>query len=308
MSRFKPMLACREKPDLRKLNYPVMVSPKLDGIRCISTADNPALSRTLKEIPNRYVQETIREQIRLAGLADFPMLDGELVLFGEDGKPLPYDSINSAIMSRDGQPAYEYCVFDAPGLDMVFKDRYYALLDAYGYKDNPTSRVNVLVQKHLGDAAIVEEVAQTFLENGFEGAMIRDPKGPYKYGRSTMREGYLLKYKFWEDAEFQVINATELYRNENEPYKDEVGAQKRSTSQAGLVPAERLGSIICAMPGGGSFEVGTGFSDIQRYNLWLDHCNNNLVGRIAKIKFQGYGSQGRPRFPVFLGWRHEDDT
>ena len=45
----KPMLLPRETPDLDNLQYPVYVTPKLDGIRCLFKG-GVALSRTLKPI------------------------------------------------------------------------------------------------------------------------------------------------------------------------------------------------------------------------------------------------------------------
>ena len=50
----KPMLLERKNPDIYKLDYPFYVSPKLDGIRCVITADGPK-TRTLKPIPNKYI-------------------------------------------------------------------------------------------------------------------------------------------------------------------------------------------------------------------------------------------------------------
>ena len=52
---FKPMLLPRETPDLDKLQYPIIASAKLDGIRCL-IKDGVALSRTLKPIPNKSIQ------------------------------------------------------------------------------------------------------------------------------------------------------------------------------------------------------------------------------------------------------------
>ena len=76
---FKPMLACDCVP-VEELVFPLIASPKLDGVRCIITAEG-ALSRTLKPIPNVNVQQL------LEGL---PIgLDGELMV-GEPTAPDVY--------------------------------------------------------------------------------------------------------------------------------------------------------------------------------------------------------------------------
>ena len=40
--------------DINQIRYPVLCTPKLDGIRCL-VVDGHAVSRTFKNIPNRYV-------------------------------------------------------------------------------------------------------------------------------------------------------------------------------------------------------------------------------------------------------------
>jgi len=53
---FKPMLSGKLDKLLAGVRYPALVSPKLDGVRCV-IIDGVAMSRTLKSIPNKFVQE-----------------------------------------------------------------------------------------------------------------------------------------------------------------------------------------------------------------------------------------------------------
>lgn len=56
MTSYKPMLAAKTPgPDYR-FKYPVLVSPKLDGVRAI-VKDGVLLSRSLKRIPNLHCQK-----------------------------------------------------------------------------------------------------------------------------------------------------------------------------------------------------------------------------------------------------------
>ena len=55
---------------------------------------------------------------------------------------------------------------------------------------------------------------------GFEGAMVRSLDGRYKNGRSTLREGLLLKVKPWKDSEAEILEVYEMMRNENEEEKE----------------------------------------------------------------------------------------
>lgn len=58
MKPINPMLATAVE-NLDVLKYPVLVSPKLDGIRCL-IIDGVAMSRSLKPIPNKHVQEWVK--------------------------------------------------------------------------------------------------------------------------------------------------------------------------------------------------------------------------------------------------------
>src|SRR5216684_92514 len=102
---FKPMLALSKLPDFTKLRFPLLVSPKLDGVR--ATVQGGRLrSRSLKEIPNKNVQDLFR---------NLPEgTDGELI----HGQPWndPYRRTISIVMSDD-KPAdgVQLYVFDRFG-------------------------------------------------------------------------------------------------------------------------------------------------------------------------------------------------
>ena len=58
--------------DIDQLRYPLLATQKIDGIRCL-IIDGVAMSRSLKPIPNRYIQSII-------GKREYNGLDGELVV------------------------------------------------------------------------------------------------------------------------------------------------------------------------------------------------------------------------------------
>ncbi len=64
-------------------------------------------------------------------------------------------------------------------------------------------------------------------------------------------------------------------------------------------PKDRLGALICDSGDGNTFNVGTGFTDEQRLNLW--DIRSLLPGMTCTIKYQ-HITPGRkvPRFPVFV--------
>jgi len=313
---FKPMLAGKAPADLSTLTFPLLVSPKLDGIRCI-IRDGKALSRKLLPIPNRFVQA------QLAGLP--PGLDGELML----DLPGNFNQVQSAIMSVEGEPDFTYCVFDRDLTDAAILGAQLTMDDIdYSFRLNYVRewhsslggcpRVEIVPHALLSSLEELMEHEQLFVSQGFEGLMIRSLRGPYKYGRSTEREGHLLKLKRFEDAEATVIGVEELMHNDNEATTDELGRTKRSSAKEGKRPAGVLGALICQRDDGVKFNIGAGFTAAQRAELWAKrqdifgwfYSPSKFQRHVAKFKFQPDPSapNGAPRFPVFLGFRSEIDA
>jgi DNA ligase-1 len=146
------------------------------------------------------------------------------------------------------------------------------------------------------------------LADGYEGVMIRTPGSPYKCGRSTEREGYLLKIKRFEDAEAVVLDTYEGMSNLNPAEKDAFGRTKRSLAQAGMIGRGELGGFIVRhLSTGVEFRLGYNHvvGGIDRVTLW--QTRETLIGRVVKFSHQPSGAKDAPRFPKFLGFREAWD-
>ena len=207
MKQFKPMLSAAYEPG-SPLDFPRIVSPKLDGIRCV-IRDGQALSRALKPIANAELRELLSNPL-LNGL------DGELIS-GSPQSDTAFNATTRSVMSQQGEAeGVKFHIFDdMSDPNLPFKDRL----------SRATERVAKLMDQFplvLVPHALVFSMEdllakyEQFLHVGFEGLMIRDPLEPYKYGRSTAREGGLLKMKPWVDSEAMVLGVQELERNHNE--------------------------------------------------------------------------------------------
>lgn len=314
---FQPILAERKTPVLEKLQYPKLASPKLDGIRCLIRGGR-AVSRKLKDIPNVYVQDSLR------GLPDG--LDGELVV-GNANTDRTFNATTSGVMSRDGEPDFKYMVFDfhiEGEADRRFIDR---LTDAEAIVEDYKEAypwLEIVAHSYVYNADDVAAYEEKWVQKGYEGLILRSLDGPYKYGRCTMKEQTLLKVKRFTDAEALVIGAVERMHNSNAQERDERGYAKRSHAKAGKVGTGTLGALICRLgvrkdgalvPAGEDtspddwvdFEIGTGFTDEERATLWARR-DTDLIGTFHTFKFQGLTPDERkPRFPVWKGERHADD-
>jgi DNA ligase-1 len=144
------------------------------------------------------------------------------------------------------------------------------------------------------------------VEEGYEGIILRSPNAPYKFGRSTVREGYLLKVKRFEDSEAEIIGFDEEMFNGNEAQTNELGRTKRSTAAQGLVGKQTLGAFrVRDCVSGVEFSIGTGLTAAERQQFW--DRQDDFRGKILKYKFFAVGVKVAPRHPVFLGMRDARD-
>lgn len=288
----KPMLAGTVK-DTSRLVYPIVASPKLDGVRAL-VVDGQLMSRNGKLIPNLYTQQLFAHPA-------FNGLDGELIV-GDPTRPDAFRVTSSAVMSSSGAPRVKFHVFDDFKADYGFYVR--ARMLKKRVADFP-SNFTVVEQRLLRNEHELLQYEEECLSAGYEGVMIRTPDGPYKQGRSTDREGYLLKLKRFSDAEAQIIGFEEKMHNAN----DRDAAGKRTSHKAGLEPMNTLGALVVRGINGPykevEFNVGTGFDDAGREQAWA--MRPQLLGAIIKYKFFPTGSKDAPRFPTFLGFRDPSD-
>ena len=296
MTKPFPMLAA--KADESKLKFPLYGSPKLDGIRAV-IHNKQALSRKLIALPNRHIQEFFA-QPHLQGL------DGELIV-GEPTDPLCIKHTTSGVMSRDGEPSFTFHVFDKWNSPGAFFERLGAVLE----HSTRAMDVRILAHTHvmlhdLGELLVFEAEQ---LAKGYEGIILRAPDGLYKHGRSTVKEGGMLKVKRFEDSECGITNVVEEMHNSNEAGRDNLGRTKRSSAKAGKSGKGRAGVLVGYDPKyDWPVELGTGMDDADKAEWWEWWCNPNRVPRLAKYKFFPIGVQDRPRHPVYKSWRSPIDT
>lgn len=269
-----PMLAATIRTDADVPPFPLLATPKIDGVRAL-IVNGRLVSRALKQIPNSTIC-SILESLLPEG-ADGEVFCGSLA------------ATVSTVMSRDAEGNFRFFWFDwaydagAPYWERV------ASIESYA-RSKPSLHVRPLVPELLcsiGELRAYEELA---LSEGHEGIVVRARNGVYKYGRSTLREGLMAKVKRFSDSEAVIVGTHMLLH--------------RAGNQSGT-PGNTLGALEVRDPGGATFKIGTGFTPEVRLALWS--ARELLTGKIVKYKYSDMGSRGRPRCPVFLGIRHEGD-
>lgn len=299
---FQPMLAVKAG----LIKFPVYASPKIDGVR-VAIKDDMAVSRSLKPIPNTYVQKVLGQQM-LNGL------DGEITV-GPANAQNVMQATTSGVMREEGQPDFTYWVFDYwTDTQKQFSQRLQIMQRCFNDEHGPMRshpRIQLLRQLLCRDVHELNAFEALMLEQGFEGVMIRDPQGLYKYGRSTGKEGYLLKVKRFSTAEAVICRVEERMRNANEARTNELGKTERSSHKEGMVPTGMLGAFVVMMDKGDettcSFNVSRGrMTDEEARRLW--EVRETLPGKIITFShFDASGVKDVPRFPIFHAFRHPID-
>lgn len=304
--QFRPMLAERKATwdDFAKIFSPnsetLLASPKLDGIRCI-IRDQRAVSRTLKPIPNQFIQQTLSNYPELNGL------DGELIVGSRSGLDV-FKRSSSGIMSHAGNPNFTFWVFDSIDYPPItpFKERLSLLREEIfdgQYTVPGHTQVRLLDQIPVISLAQLESLEEDFVKKGYEGVILRHPMSPYKWGRSTLRERYMLKLKRHQDSEAKITGFEPLYHNMNEPEIDNTGHTKRSSKLAQMVMSDQLGAfkVQDIHKPEWEFSVGTGFTALDRVDFW--NQRKSLLGKIIKYRWLPVGTDQKPRHPVYHGLR-----
>ena len=286
----RPQLASSEIPDIyTQVTWPKVIQPKLDGICCLAV-NGVAMSRTMKPIPNKFIQDYFKEH----GLHGF---HGELMIKGD------FNDVQSGVMRIEGEPDFEYVVYDMWNQGEVsWNERFMELAELSDLCGATTHRVKITVHYSVNSTEQCEFRLQQFLDAGYEGAMLRDPDSLYKQGRHTLKSQALMKLKKFFDDEAIVIGFEEKLINTNVKEKDERGYSKRSSKQEGMVPADTLGALVVKW-NNVEFKIGSGYTDIQRQEIWDN--KDKLLGKLVTFKYQELSKYGVPRFPVWKCFREE---
>lgn len=312
--RFDVSLAAKyiDRKAKNKLEFPYIYQQKLDGIRCFLSCEKgddeffgdsfksiKLSSRGQKEF--KSVEHLKNDPVVNAIFDEFPdiILDGELY-----NHELKSDFNRICSLVKKTKPTAE-------DLEESAEKIYFNCFDCY-FKDSPELRFmernNKLINfvrskfdtavstrftfvtsdgisltggenKSLNDESEVEEKIVQYIDQGFEGIMLKRDV-PYFFGRSND----LLKYKFFKDAEYKIVDFEEGKGN-----------------LAGIAA-----SVVCVADNGTEFRAGV--TGTQDYARTLFKNKENYIGMLATIKYQELtpvqdGKGGVPRFGKMMAIR-----
>ena len=256
----------------------VWVSKKLDGYRCVAVlnkGDVTLYTRNGKEYENfPQIAEALAKAFPQASI----VFDGEIM--SNDFSSMQQSAFASTRGTTVGDVAYHVfdCIPLAEWQTEAFKltaDKRYANLTQLSEKF-PTCVVKV---EHYWCDRLDEiyDYQAKWEKEGYEGAMVL-PNIAYFKGRKT---NCLMKFKSMKSMDCTV---TGVYQGEGKY-------------------AGSLGGLHLTQENGRSCDVGSGFTDAERAEIW---ANPSLVnGRTIEIKYQELSPDEVMRFPVVMRWRDQ---
>jgi DNA ligase 1 len=300
----KPMLA--SDYDEQKLRFPLLAQPKVDGVRGLNLTGS-LTGRSLKPHANKYTTKFFSHSAFLG-------LDGELAAQHECHPDL-CRLTTSALNRIDGEPFTLWWLFDyiVPGQTkaLPYVERFWALQHRHQQllREEPelAARVRLIPVVECGTLEQLLEVDAQWLEAGYEGTIIRDPAGLYKEGRSTVREGGLLRIKRFVEEEAIVEAIEEGQTNTNVAQQNELGLQYRTTHAEGMVPNGQVGALLCrTVKDGTLITVAAGRMPVENRVHYFQN-QQALIGQVIKYKHFPKGVKDKPRFPTFQTLRAASD-
>ena len=294
----KPHLCC--DADLDKVKDGVWIMPKLDGVRMLHITGK-ATGRSLKAHGNLYVTEKFSD-------IKYAWLDGEVTFGDIRGDSLCRDT--TSVMSRiQGEPDVVWNLFDylAPHvIDKPYKERYQALVQYVqaNLADDPSIAV---IPYEIVLAKDIEARYEAFLDEGYEGLIIRDPNGLAKSGRATVKEGSYLRLKPQSDKEARVVRLVEAEQNLNEAKTNELGRTERSSHKENKVGKGMVGMLVCIdCTTGMEIDVGAGKLTHEERTYYWEHPEE-MVGQLIKYRSMDKGVKTKPRFARYICKRSIED-
>ena len=246
-----PMLANKWEDRKKYISEPFYVQPKLDGVRLLVSKDG-GISRTGKIVPGT--------EILGKGLKEGQYVDGEAY-----DPNLNFEELTSTFKTDPLKlKFYVFDFFDLKNLGMTFDERWDQLK---GLSNPHYEYVEMFGVKKHGDMIAYHKM---FMQQGFEGTMIRDPNSVYEVGQ---RSNYLLKYKDFQTEEYEIVGAKT--------------GHGRDADAVVWVCKTKDGQQFTARPEGTIAQREEDYKNREKF-----------MGKMLTVRFQNLTALGVPRFPV----------
>jgi len=291
------MLAPNQAVDIKTLQYPLLVSYKLDGIRCIFK-DGKMYSRALKQFPNVQLRKRF-EHIAKYTLEVGLVFDGELL-----AKSITFNELSGITRQLDKElpdDLFFYCFdciidndFNAPFIDRI---NWIKRLDITNY-------VKIVSQHVVDSQEAINNIYDGAIGWGCDGLILRDPNGRYKFGRGTIKEGLIYKMKPFHTFDSKIIGIVQAtkVREDAEKKINELGRSVTSKKKDDRILIKKAAAFV-VMYKGKELKVTIAMNDEEKENIWKNP--KNFIGKYVEYKGMLVGAKDLPRHPTTIRMRYD---
>lgn len=291
-----------------ELRFPYFASFKLDGYRAFHEEER-ILTSSANPVTNDYTQSLYQNRT-LAGQPhlNFTGLDGELVV-GAWNDPRAFHNTSGPVRRKTGEPDVRWYIFDdRTNPNEAFTHRSQsACRRVEELHERGFNRIDYLVQQLIMDLYELRKFEEMAIRNKFEGIMLRDPNGRYKFGRSTVKENLLLKVKRFITEEARITAVIEQMENMNDAEEDNFGNSKRSENKDMMVGTGMAGAFtVESDKWPRPFNISaTSMSHEERKHCWENQ--HEFLKELARFKYFPHGVVDVPRHGIFESIRDPND-
>ena len=152
----------------------------------------------------------------------------------------------------------------------------------------------------------MEEYFQLALSNGEEGLILRNPDGVYKFGRASIKQNIIFKYKPFVTTDAVIkgfVQSTEVNKDA-EKTTNELGRSRTSKRKEDRHLVEKAQSFIVDF-NGQDLKVPISMTDKMKKYIWNNQ--DEYIGKWIEYKYMEIGMKkdGLPRIPKFVRMRDD---
>ncbi|PRP71259.1 hypothetical protein BUE93_07775 [Chromobacterium amazonense] len=262
----------------------VLVDSKIDGVRCLVFREAGSMQVISRAgIPIVSLPQFAEEAFKGVYIPEGHVVEAEFKIYG-----MPFEEM-SGIVRRHEE-------LDKAHWDMSYFHPFACVpMKVLQMSDEPDAKIKSIDARNIARVLIgkklpqplsfkafsledVEKFYSLYLDNGFEGAVIKEVGGYYQNGKKV---GWWRK-KPSEPADGKIIGCTEG----NGKYKG------------------TLGTLTVELEDGTICHPGTGFDDDLRNEIWNNF--ESYRGRYVQVSYMERTKLGKLRHPVFEGFRDLD--
>ena len=159
----------------------------------------------------------------------------------------------------------------------------------------------------VNNAQEVETMFEQALADGYEGLILRDPYGKYKFGRGTLKEGIIYKVKPYRTFDAQIIGVVQstVVNPSAERRTNELGRSVTSKKKEDRILIEMACDFVVMYEGKEVKPSLKGHTHQQKKEVWKNR--ESYIGRWIQYKGMLVGAKEVPRHPQFERYREDKD-